>query len=61
MQNIKWPLLGYALAVTACFIAVGFAIGAKSIVGIIVFILAAITFMGLGFKTKKKYRDEGKL
>lgn len=61
MKNIKFIFLAYALAVTACLVGVGFAVGNQSIIGILAFIAAAIILMGFGFKTKKKYREEGRL
>ncbi|OEH93899.1 YlaF family protein [Bacillus solimangrovi] len=61
MKNVKWVFLGYAFAVTACLVGVGFAVGEQSIFGITMFIVVATLFMGAGFKTKKRYREAGKL
>ncbi|MDQ0272427.1 YlaF family protein [Cytobacillus purgationiresistens] len=61
MKNIKWPFLGFAIAATVCIGSIGIAIGERSILGIFICIIAIFIVMGLGFKTKKKMREDGKL
>ncbi|WP_223595919.1 YlaF family protein [Neobacillus bataviensis] len=61
MKNIKWPLLIYAILAAASIMGIGVAISEKSILGIIGCILAVIVIMGLGFSTKKRMRENGKL
>ncbi|MBP2239977.1 putative membrane protein [Cytobacillus eiseniae] len=61
MQNIKWPLLAFAIVATICIMGVGIAIAEESVVGILACILVLIFIMGFGFKTKKKLRENGSL
>ncbi|MGG3466520.1 YlaF family protein [Neobacillus pocheonensis] len=61
MKNIKWPLLIYAILAAASIMGIGVAISEKSLLGIIGSILAVIVIMGLGFSTKKRMRENGKL
>ncbi|MGG1678864.1 YlaF family protein [Neobacillus sp. NRS-1170] len=61
MKNIKWPLLIYAILAAASIMGIGVAISEKSLLGIIGCILAVIVIMGLGFSTKKRMRENGKL
>ncbi|WP_040227912.1 YlaF family protein [Bhargavaea cecembensis] len=61
MKNIKWIFVLYALAALASMVLIGFAIGAKSILGIIGAIVLLCAVMGFGFKTKKAMRDKGYL
>lgn len=59
MKNVKWVFVFYALAALFSMIAIGFAVGAKSILGIIGAIILLIVVMGMGFKTKKAMREKG--
>jgi hypothetical protein len=61
MRQVKWNLLAYALLTTALIMGIGIAIAEKSVVGAISCILAIIAVMGLGFKTKKRMRENGEL
>ncbi|MED3624375.1 YlaF family protein [Neobacillus thermocopriae] len=61
MSKVKWPLLVYAILVTVCIMGIGVAIAEKSLIGVIISIVVGIIVMGLGFKTKKRLREEGKL
>ncbi|MDN3014905.1 YlaF family protein [Paenibacillus sp. BSR1-1] len=61
MKNIKWSLLIYAILAAASIMGIGVAISEKSVLGIIGCILAVIVIMGLGFSTKKRMRENGKL
>jgi FtsH-binding integral membrane protein len=61
MNQIKWPFLFLAFASVACLAGTGIAIGYRSPLGIILTLIAFVAVMGFGFKTKKKYRESGKL
>ncbi|WP_409305284.1 YlaF family protein [Peribacillus sp. SCS-155] len=61
MSDIKWNLLFIALMAVASMIWTGIAISEKSVVGIIISLIALIYFMGMGFTQKKKMREKGKL
>ncbi|WP_423801602.1 YlaF family protein [Neobacillus sp. SAB-20_R2A] len=61
MKNVKWPFLIYAILAAACIMGIGVAIAEKSLLGILGCIIAVIVIMGLGFKTKKKMRENGTL
>lgn len=57
MKQFKWVFLFYAVLATASISGIGVAIAEKSIFGAIGCIIACILIMGLGFKTKKKMRE----
>lgn len=61
MKNVKWALLVYAILAAACIMGIGIAIGEKSLIGVIGCILAIIVIMGMGFKTKRKMRENGEI
>lgn len=61
MKNIKWIFVLYAVLSAVCIMGIGIAISEKSIFLTILAVAAWIFVMGYGFKTKKKYREEGKL
>lgn len=61
MRQVKWNLLAYAILTTALIMGIGIAIAEKSMVGAISCILAIIAVMGLGFKTKRRMRENGEL
>ena len=61
MKQIKWLFVLYAILATVSIMGIGVAIGEESILGIIGSILALVLVMGLGFKTKAKFRANGEL
>ncbi|MCM3568757.1 YlaF family protein [Neobacillus mesonae] len=61
MNRIKWPMLIYAFLAAASIMGIGVAIAEKSVSGILGCIAAIIVIMGMGFKTKKKMRENGLL
>ncbi|WP_040204751.1 YlaF family protein [Neobacillus jeddahensis] len=61
MNNIKWSLLLYAILAASSIMGIGIAISEKSMFGTLGCILAVIVIMGMGFKTKKKMRENGEL
>lgn len=61
MNQVKWPLLIYAILAAASIIGIGIAISAKSILVAIFSILAFVIVMGMGFKTKSKMRENGEI
>ncbi|UII57261.1 YlaF family protein [Cytobacillus spongiae] len=61
MKQIKWPLLFFAIAAATCIMGIGIAIGERSIIGVLVSMVALVFVMGFGFKTKKKMRESGEL
>ncbi|WP_313801482.1 YlaF family protein [Cytobacillus sp.] len=61
MKDIKWPLLALAIIATLCMMGIGIAVAEESIIGILAAIIALIVVMGIGFKTKKKMRENGTL
>ncbi|MED3552342.1 YlaF family protein [Cytobacillus praedii] len=61
MKEIKWPLLALAILATVCIMGIGIAVAEASIIGIFASIIGLIVTMGLGFKTKKKMRENGTL
>ncbi|MBM7586679.1 hypothetical protein JOC86_003231 [Bacillus pakistanensis] len=61
MKNIKWIFVLFAALAAACIMGIGVAIGEESILIASISIIVLFIVMGFGFKTKKKYREEGKL
>ncbi len=61
LKEIKWPLLALAILATVCIMGIGIAVAEASIIGIFASIIGLIVTMGLGFKTKKKMRENGTL
>jgi hypothetical protein len=61
LKNIKWIFVFYSIAAIASMCAIGVAVGMSSPTIAIIAILALILIMGNGFKTKKKYREQGLL
>lgn len=61
MQKIKWVFLVYSILAASSIMGIGITIAEKSIVGTIGCLVALIVIMGLGFKTKRKMREEGSL
>jgi len=61
VKNIKWIFALYSFAALFAMFAIGISVGLRSVIGILLSILLLIFVMGFGFKTKKKYRDQGLL
>jgi hypothetical protein len=61
MKKIKWIFVVYAILAALSIMGIGVAIGEESILGVIGSIIAFVFVMGLGFKTKAKYRANGEL
>ncbi|MEH6905122.1 YlaF family protein [Neobacillus drentensis] len=61
MKNVKWPLLVYAILAATSIMGIGIAISEKSITGAIGCIVAIVIIMGMGFKTKKRMRENGEI
>ena len=57
----KWIFLVLAILAACCMGGVGIAVAFRSVVGIILAVIALVIVMGFGFTTKKKYREAGKL
>jgi len=61
MKEGKWIFLVLATLGAIFMVMIGFAIGAKSSIGIILSILGVIAVFGIGFTQKKKMREKGLL
>lgn len=61
VKNVKWVFVLFSIAAILAMVTIGIFIGLRSILGILFGILLLILVMGYGFKTKKKYRDQGLL
>ncbi len=61
MKDIKWIFVMYALLAALSIMGIGVAISFSSFLIAFISIAALFVVMGFGFKTKKKYREEGKL
>ncbi|MGX9133530.1 DUF5325 family protein [Rummeliibacillus sp. JY-2-4R] len=61
MNRAKIVMAIFALAGLLAICSIGYAIAAGSFSGIIGGIVAVIVVFGLGFKTKRKFRDQGLL
>ncbi|MDQ0198444.1 YlaF family protein [Neobacillus ginsengisoli] len=61
MKQIKWIFVVYAILAAASIMGIGIAIAEKSIIGALGCIMAVILIMGMGFKTKRKMRENGEL
>jgi len=61
MNNVKWPLLFYAILAAASIVGIGISISERSLIGGLGCVAAVIVIMGMGFKTKKKMRENGEL
>ncbi|MCA1029913.1 YlaF family protein [Bacillus timonensis] len=61
MKSVNLPMLGFAIATAFFMMLIGVAISYKSLLGIILSIIAVIIIMGLGFTTKKKMREKGRI
>ncbi|MYL32988.1 hypothetical protein GLW08_02285 [Pontibacillus yanchengensis] len=56
MKKINVPFLLLALLAVFCFMLVGVAIGYRSVIGSIFFLLLGFSVMGYGFTIKRKQR-----
>ncbi len=56
MKNINFLFLGLAVATVIAMMLIGVAIAERSLLGIILSILATVLLTGLGFSLKKKIR-----
>ncbi len=54
-------MLLFAIATAVCIMLIGVAVAEKSLLGIILSIIAVIIVTGLGFTTKKKMRENGRI
>ncbi|MDW0109357.1 YlaF family protein [Sporosarcina aquimarina] len=61
MKNIKWVFVLYSLGAILSMFMIGVAVGVKSYLLALAAIISLIMIMGNGFKTKKKYREQGLL
>ena len=61
MKNIKWIFLLYAIGAAVSMMGIGVAMGEQSIIGILICIVVLVIILGLGFTTKKKWREAGRL
>jgi hypothetical protein len=61
MKQIKWTFVAYAVLAASSIMGIGVAIGETSVIGAVISTAAFIVFMGLGFKTKRKMRNNGEL
>lgn len=61
VKNIQWLFLIYAVLAVVSMIGIGFSIAFQSIPFIFLFTLLVILIMVIGFQTKKKMREAGKL
>ncbi|WP_324606979.1 YlaF family protein [Metabacillus indicus] len=61
MKSGKWIFFLLAFTAAASMVAVGIAVGERSIIGVVLSLLALTGAMGFGFATKKKMRDKGML
>lgn len=61
MKNIKWIFVFYSIAAVVSLCVIGVAVGVGSISIAVLAIIAFILVMGNGFKTKKRFREQGLL
>jgi hypothetical protein len=61
MKKIQWVFLFYAILAVFSMIGIAISISYENILLILLFTLALIVIMGLGFQRKKKLQAEGKL
>ncbi|MCM2533539.1 YlaF family protein [Neobacillus pocheonensis] len=61
MKQIKWIFVVYAILAAVCIMGIGIAIAEKSILGAVGCVIAVVLIMGMGFKTKKKMRENGQI
>ena len=61
MNKAKLVMFIFAIAGMLSMLTIGYAIAAKTILGTIVALIALCIVMILGFKTKRKFREQGLL
>ncbi|WP_102347077.1 YlaF family protein [Bacillus sp. Marseille-P3661] len=61
MKNVNFTLLSLAILTVVCLMLIGVAIAERSIIGILLAVIASILVIGFGFVMKKKMRESGKL
>jgi hypothetical protein len=61
MKQIKWIFVMYAIIAAASIMGIGVAISEKSVIGVMGSILLVVLVMGMGFKTKRKMRENGQI
>lgn len=61
MNKAKAVMAIFALAAFLSMVSIGYSIAAKSAIGIIAGIVALCVVMMVGFKLKRKFRDQGLL
>jgi FtsH-binding integral membrane protein len=61
MKNIKWIFMVYAIFAAVSLGLVGIAIGERNTMGMVLAFVLFGVVMGLGFKTKRKMRENGQL
>ncbi|MFC4409350.1 YlaF family protein [Chungangia koreensis] len=61
MKNLKWVFVLYSLGALITMMLIGVAVGMRSIPLMVLFLILLGVIMGFGFKTKKKFREDGKL
>lgn len=61
MKSIKWVFVLYSILAILAMASIGIAVSYRSVPFVILAILALAVVMGLGFKTKKEYREKGLL
>ncbi|GAA0350569.1 YlaF family protein [Bacillus horti] len=55
-MNRKVISLLFALAAVSCFVLAGIFVAERSVLGVILSLLASVVVMGVGFSFKKKFR-----
>lgn len=61
MNKAKAVMFLFAAAAMLSMISIGYAIAAKTFLGVIAGIVAFGAVMGIGFKMKRKFREQGLL
>ncbi|MGD7048146.1 hypothetical protein FZC83_12395 [Rossellomorea marisflavi] len=61
MGNIKWVFVLFSLLAAISLMGIAISISVQSILLALGSFIALIIVMGFGFKTKKRYREEGRL
>ncbi len=61
MGNIKWIFVLFSLLAAVSLMGIAISISLQSILLAAVSLIFLFIVMGFGFKTKKKYREEGRL
>ncbi|WP_064093854.1 YlaF family protein [Rossellomorea aquimaris] len=61
MGNIKWIFVLFSILAAASLMGIAISISEGSLLIAVFSLICLFITMGYGFKTKKKYREEGKL